>query len=82
MASYSVVIDERAVEELHATPFPFRRQINQRILKLKKNPRPDGCELLTEPERYRLLVSGWWILYEIDDEAAAVTIVGIRKEVT
>ena len=75
MASYSVVIAESAVEELRAVPFPFRRQLNQQVFKLKSDPRPDDAELLTDPNRYRMLVSGWWLLYEIDDSSGTVRIV-------
>ena len=78
MASYSVEIDRDAVDELLAVPFPFRRQINQRIFKLKANPRPERAEAVVEGERYRLQVSTWWLLYEIDYEAAVITIVAIE----
>jgi mRNA-degrading endonuclease RelE of RelBE toxin-antitoxin system len=76
MASYRIVITERAVEELRSVPFPFRRQINQKIFKLKLEPRQPASELVTDG-RYRLLVSGWWILYEVDEEAALVKVAAI-----
>lgn len=78
MASFSVVIRKSAVDELLAVPFPFRRQINARIFKLKATPRPVGAELVVEDERYRLQVAAWWLLYEIDDAAELITIVSIQ----
>jgi len=77
MASYSVVIREAAVEELLATPFPFRRQINQRIFKLKTDPRPPDAERILEDEHYRVLVAGWWILFHVNDPQGVLTIVAI-----
>ena len=80
MASYSVAIGETAASDLLTVPFPFRRQINQRIMKLKTNPRPPAAELVVEKnERHALDVAGWRILYEIDDEARLVRIVNIDK---
>ena len=77
MASYSIVIRASAVDELLATPFPFRRQINQRIFKLKADPRPADAELVLEGEHYRFLIGAWWIVYEVDDEKRVITIVAI-----
>jgi mRNA-degrading endonuclease RelE of RelBE toxin-antitoxin system len=76
MGSFKVVIVDAAVEELRSTPFPFRRQINQRITKLKADPFPSAAELVAEG-RYRLNVSDWWLLYEVDLGAAVVRVVAI-----
>lgn len=76
MGSYRVVIVDSAVEELRATPFPFRRQLHQRIMRLKNAPRPPGAERVMEG-RYRQEASGWWLLYEVDDGAGVVTVVAI-----
>ena len=76
MGSYRIAILETAVAELKATPFPFRRQINQRIMTLKVKPFPAGFELVTE-DRYRLGVAGWWVLYEVDSGADLVTVVAV-----
>lgn len=81
MPSYRVLIDVAAEEEFREVPFPFRRQINQRIVRLKEEPRPRDAERLSEEEKFRLRVHGWRILYEVDDEALAVTVRAVVKDV-
>ena len=79
MATYSVLIREEAKAEFLALPFPFRRQVNQRINKMKKDPRLEGAEAIAGSDRFRLDVAGWRILYEVDDPTRVVMIVAIRK---
>lgn len=76
MASYSVEIAASAVEDLLAVPFPFRRQINQRIHKLKLVPRPGAAQVILDDD-YRVLVAGWWIVYTVDDDRNLVTVLAI-----
>lgn len=80
MASYDAVITKDAEKELRTVPFPFRRQINIGLNKLKKDPRPKLCERIDEGENYRLRISGWRVVYVIDDEASTITIVAIMKD--
>jgi len=75
VAKYRVVIRKEAEAEFLAIPFPFRRQINQRIFKLKDDPRPPESIPDEQAEQYRRLdYSGWQILYSIDDEKGEITI--------
>ena len=74
MDSFKISVLPSAEKEFRAVPFPFRRQINQRITGLKRDPRPGDSERLSEAERYRLFVHGWFVLYEIDDQNRLVTI--------
>lgn len=79
MASYRIVIRRSAEEELMAVPFPFRRQINGLIFKLKKDPRPSAAERIAEGEHFRLRVDGWRVVYEVEDESLVVTIIAIVR---
>ncbi len=79
MASFRIAILPSAEKEFRAVPFPVRRQVNQRIMRLKAEPRPPDCEHLTDAERYRLSVHGWIILYEIDDLEHLVTIWAVLR---
>ena len=47
---------------------------------LRENPRPAGCLLLRnhEPPTWRIRIGAWRVLYEIDDNAAVVTVTGVR----
>ena len=80
MGCYKVSIRHSAVAELGAAPFPFRRQINQRLMRLKEDPRPADAELVSEKEKHRLRIHGWRVLYEVDDARRLVTIWAVLKE--
>ena len=79
MGSFSVRLLPSAVKELEAVPFPFRRQINQRVNGLKSNPRPAMARVLAG-EQWVLPIHGWLLLYEIDPPRAQVTVVAIVTE--
>ena len=79
MATFSVLIVEEAKREFLAVPFPFRRQLNQWINKLKRDPRLEDAETIAGADRFRLDVAGWRILYEVEDTDRLVTIIAIRK---
>jgi len=50
---------------------------------LPDDPRPDGCEKLTEQERYRVRQGLYRVVYEIKDDMLVVTVVKVahRSEV-
>lgn len=79
MASFRIEILPSAEKEFRSVPFPVRRQVNQRIMRLKADPRPPDSDHLTEAEKYRLSVHGWAILYEIDDRKTLVTIWAVLR---
>lgn len=76
MASYRIIIRRDAQAEFLAVPFPFRRQINQRIHALKSKPRPDTSQLVFAELRL-LRVSGWRVLYAVDDDRMTLTVISI-----
>jgi mRNA interferase RelE/StbE len=71
------------VKELEAIPEKDRRRIVYRIQGLAENPRPKGCEKLSDQNKYRLRQGKYRILYQIhDDEVIVVVIrVAMRGEV-
>ena len=79
MGSFRVHVVPSAEPELAAVPFPFRRQVNQRLVRLKQNPRPVDAQVIGDGEDYRLVVHGWIVLYEVAEEEALVTILAILK---
>jgi mRNA interferase RelE/StbE len=65
-------------------PFSDLEQIEKRILSLGANPRPPGCKKLKGEEKtWRVRVGNYRILFQIDDAARTVVIVGVghRKDV-
>lgn len=85
MASYSVVITERAEKDIAAIANRGdRERIDRRIAKLAQDPRPAGSKKLKGPhERYRVRQGDYRILYSIEDEIRIVSIVNVghRKDV-
>ncbi|HYV47191.1 MAG TPA: hypothetical protein VFA20_20170 [Myxococcaceae bacterium] len=79
MASFRVAIEAVAERDLRAVPFPFRRQINIQLNKLKDDPAPSGSEMVDEGVM-RLTVHGWYVLYDVDEEVGIVTILAITND--
>ncbi len=79
MGSFKIRFLPAAEREFRAAPFPFRRQINQRIMRLKEDPFPADAELITEAEKYRLPVHGWRVIFKVDDALELVTIIAVLK---
>ena len=80
MASSSIVITRGAERDLMTMPFPFRRQINEHVQKLKVQPEPASSRAVAGEVRV-LAVSGWRVLYEVDTANDTVTIFGILPPV-
>ena len=79
MEKYSVLIGKEAKLDFLRIPFPFRRQVNQRVNKMKSDPRLAGAEAIAGSNRFRLDVAEWQILYEVDDAARTISIVAFQK---
>ena len=79
MAKYSVLIGREAKLDFLRVPFPFRRQVNQRVNKMKVDPRLAGAEAIAGSNRFQLDVAGWQILYEVDDASRTICIVAFQK---
>ena len=77
MASYELRIKPSAVKELEALQDKDRRRVLARIQALAEECRPQGCQRLTQNDRYRIRQGVFRILYEVDDGARTVTIVKI-----
>ena len=78
MGYYRVEFKASAESDLRGIPFPFRRQINGSIFKLKAHPRPAGCRDVPEVDGgYRLPLHGYSVLYTVDDADRLVTIYAI-----
>lgn len=79
MGSFRISIQPSAEREFRAVPFPFRRQLNIHISKLKEDPAPPESELVDEGLR-RLRIHGWRVLYDVDPDASLVTILAITRD--
>jgi hypothetical protein len=72
-ASFSVIFATGVDTDLQSVPFPFRRQINQRIYKLKDAPRPIEAEVI-EGQVMLLKIERWGLVYEVDDLSLSLTV--------
>lgn len=85
MASYNIVISERAEKDILAVASrKDRERIDARIQKLAHDPRPPGSKKLTDSrELYRIRQGDYRILYAIEDEIRVVSVVHVahRKDV-
>lgn len=81
--SYAVSILRRAQKELAQLPSGAYERVRDAIRALGQEPRPPGCLRLTGREGWRVRVSDYRILYEIDDKRQVVTIlhIGHRRDV-
>ena len=81
--SYRVTIRRSAEKELERLADKLHDRILEKIIELKENPRPFGCEKLTDQENYRIRVGEFRAVYTIDDKAKLVEIIKIadRKEI-
>jgi mRNA interferase RelE/StbE len=76
--AYQVLIKDSARKELAALSLPLQKRIDTRIRALSENPRPSGIKKLAGDENlYRLRVSDYRIIYQIQDKALLVLVIKI-----
>lgn len=82
MAEFEIFFKESVQKDLRKVPKHNLKRILSRIQKLK-NPRPAGCEKLTEQELYRVRQETCRIVYSIQDNELTVWVIriGNRKNV-
>ena len=83
MAAYNLFIKESVQKDLDGIPKKDIRKILFRIKSLADDPRPPEGEKLTGRDRFRLRQGRYRIVYAVQDEEHAVTVVkvGHRKDV-
>ncbi|HHK66980.1 MAG TPA: type II toxin-antitoxin system RelE/ParE family toxin [Candidatus Acetothermia bacterium] len=82
MGRFSPLFTRSVAKDLRPTPKRDVARILKRIEGLADDPRPEGCEKLTDRERYRIRQGDQRIVYEVQDDARFVTVVKIahRRE--
>ncbi len=83
----SVAIEKRFFKELgDVSPKALQDEILDAAFSLAKSPRPKGepkikppLEIYTYLAQYRLAVTNWRILYDVDDAARTVWLLALRK---
>ena len=77
MASYKILIKPSAVKEIESIPQKERSRIVYRIQGLAENPRPHGCEKLSDQEKYRVRQGKYRIMYQVFDAEVIVIVVRV-----
>ena len=67
-----------AIKELGRLPTRIQSAVLEKIEALANNPRPPGAVKLTNSELYRIRVSTYRVIYEINDRDIKVVIIRIR----
>jgi mRNA interferase RelE/StbE len=83
MGKYRIYFRESVKKDFKPIPKKDAIKILQQIDSLIVEPRPSGCEKLTNQEKYRIRQGRYRIIYSIQDDEHTVWIVKIdhRKDV-
>lgn len=83
MAEYEILFKESVWKDLKKVLKSNLKRILSRVEKLGDDPRPMGCEKLTNEELYRVRKGNYRIIYSIQDNELTVWVikVGHRKDV-
>jgi len=83
MGAYEILFKESVWKDLRKVPKNILKKILARIEMLGDDPRPKGCEKLTDQELYRVRQGDYRIVYSIQDNALTIWVVkvGHRKGV-
>ncbi len=75
-----VVLSPTAQRDLRRLSSEVSSRVLSALRRLRDDPRPRGALMLHdyEPPTWRLRVGAWRVLYEIDDHAEVVRVVGVR----
>ena len=81
--SYQILILRRAQKELAQLPKQEYERIKEAVENLSNEPRPQGCKKLSGREGWRIRVSDYRVIYEIDDTKQILTVlhIGHRRDV-
>lgn len=76
---YKLIIKSSAEKDLRRLPRSLFLRINQQILALRLEPRPDGVRKLKGVVYgWRIRVGDYRVVYQIDAAAETVTIIRVR----
>ncbi|MDD5311419.1 MAG: type II toxin-antitoxin system RelE/ParE family toxin [Dehalococcoidia bacterium] len=83
MAGYKIYFRESVEKDFRSVIKNDIKKILRKIALLASEPRPQGCEKLTDQEKYRIRQGRYRIVYSIQDDELTVWIVNVahRKDV-
>jgi mRNA interferase RelE/StbE len=80
---YNIRIEKAVLKTLEKISEPYYSKIKFAILKLAKNPRPQGYKQLKGRDGFRIRVADYRIIYDIFEDILTIEIIdlGHRKDV-
>jgi mRNA interferase RelE/StbE len=83
MAKYKIYFRESVEKDFIVILKTDVKKILRRIELLAAEPRPSGCEKLTDQERYRIRQGQYRVVYSIQDDELTVWIIKVahRKDI-
>lgn len=81
--AYSIAIKNSAIKSLAKIPEPYFSALKTAIYALAEDPRPVGCKKLKGRDSYRIRVSDYRVIYEIEDKVLSIEViaVGHRRDI-
>lgn len=81
MKKYRLEIKTTVLRQIDALPGRYRQRVRRTIAKLAMNPRPlIAHPLRTFPDRYRIRLDDYRIVYRIEDDLLIVEIVKVGRK--
>jgi mRNA interferase RelE/StbE len=78
---YRLSYTDAARQALKTLPGNYRQRIRNLIESLSTIPRPPKAKELRDlPNRYRLRLDNWRIIYRVDDEQMTILILHVRRK--
>ena len=76
---YRLLLTNSARKDLDRLRGATWERLREALLALRQEPRPPGCrKLQAGPLMYRIRIGDYRAVYDVDDEATAVTVLRIR----
>jgi mRNA interferase RelE/StbE len=75
--AYNVTIKKRAIKAIEKINEPYYSSIKEAIYSLAVDPRPQGYKKLKDRNAYRIRVSDYRIIYEIQDDILVVDVIDL-----
>jgi mRNA interferase RelE/StbE len=78
---YRINYTDEARRALRTLPGNYRQRIRRLIEALAENPRPKKAKELRDlPNRYRIRLDRWRVIYRVDDEDITILILRVRRK--
>jgi mRNA interferase RelE/StbE len=81
MTTYRIEYAPEIRAELRRVPGNYRQRFRRIIEALAQNPRPQyAIELRDRPNRYRIRVDKWRLVYEVEDDVLLILVLRIGQK--